>query len=200
MNKREYFDDLACRWDSLPAAPGAGETAARFVERMALGGARRVLDVGCGTGVLVPHLRRALPAAARILQMDFALQMLREGLRTRAVPGLMTLCGDARKIPLAAGSVDAVLCYGIVPHLGDIASAACELLRVLRAGGSLGVGHARDSAALNALHASVGGPVAGDVLPPAAVLAEILRSAGARPVAVEESPGWYFVRVTNGAS
>jgi ubiquinone/menaquinone biosynthesis C-methylase UbiE len=200
MNKREYFDELACRWDRLPAAPDAGEKAARFVERMVLGEARRVLDVGCGTGVLVPHLRRALPNGARIVQMDFALQMLREGLRARPVSGLMALCADARRIPLAAGSVDAVLCYGVLPHLGDMVSAVRELLRVLRPGGSLGVGHAMDSAALNALHAGFGGPVAADVLPPAAVLGEILGSAGAYPVAVEESPGWYFVRVTTGAS
>jgi len=199
MNKRQYFDGLACRWDSLPAAPDAWQKASRFVERMDLGQARRVLDVGCGTGVLVPHLLRVLPPAACVVELDFAAEMVRESLRTHPGAGLVGLCADAQRLPLATGSVDAVLCFGVLPHFDDIHLVTRELLRVLRAGGALGIGHLMDSEGLNAFHAGVGGPVAGDRLPVAAALTAILTSAGAHPVVAEECPGWYFVLATNGA-
>jgi SAM-dependent methyltransferase len=200
MDKRRYFEEIAPRWNGLPAFPGTGEGVVRFVERMALGQARRVLDVGCGTGVLVPHLARVLPAGARTVELDFARQMVRESLQTHGGSGVAGLCADARRLPFATGVFDAVLCFSVLPHIGDAGSLMGELLRVLRPGGSLGICHAMNSAQLNALHAVIGGPVGDDHLAPAAEVGETLRLAGAGSVCAEESPGWYFVSGTKVAS
>ena len=56
------------------------------------------------------------------------------------------------------------------------------------------------SAALNAFHASLGEPVAGDALLPAEELAGILRGFDARHVGWEESSDWYFVSAEKPAS
>lgn len=196
MNKRRYFDDLASRWDALPGPPDAREKTSAFVERMALGHAACVVDVGCGTGVLVQHLARVLPPRARIVELDFAQAMVRESLRKHGTPRVAGVCADARRLPLATGSCHAVLCFGVFPHLGDPRHALGELLRPLRPGGIFGVGHLMDSRDMNAFHASLGEPVAADHLPPVTILAAHLRDAGAHPTLVEEEPGWYCVRAT----
>jgi malonyl-CoA O-methyltransferase len=71
----------------------------------------RVLDVGCGTGLFFSKLRERFPRA-EMIGVDIARPMLEiAGRRTpwlarvlrRGRPGLV--CGDAERLPLAAGSV-----------------------------------------------------------------------------------------------
>ncbi|HSW49261.1 MAG TPA: methyltransferase domain-containing protein, partial [Bryobacteraceae bacterium] len=97
-------------------------------------------------------------------------------------------------LPARSESFDLVLCFGILPHLEDSQEALKELLRVLRPGGALSVGHLAGSRELNAFHGSLNGPVAGDVLPESGALARALAVAGAVQIQTEEDLGWYFVR------
>jgi ubiquinone/menaquinone biosynthesis C-methylase UbiE len=192
--KRTYFSGLAERWDSLPAPPGAAGKVRRFLEKSLSGTARWVLDAGCGTGILLPDLLAMCPPETSIVEMDFAETMLFENVLKSADPRVSRICGDARHVPFAAGCLDLVLCFGVVPHLEDVPSALGELWRLLRAGGTFTVGHIMASRELNAFHRSLEGPVSGDELPPATVLAEMLAQLGARKTQAEEEPGWYFVR------
>jgi ubiquinone/menaquinone biosynthesis C-methylase UbiE len=193
MTLRVYFNELASRWDSLPGPPDAAQRTACFVEKMNLSAARRVLDVGCGTGILVGPLTRTLAPGATVVELDLAEQMLRENLRAHPGTRVAAVCADAMSLPFPSESFDAVLCFGVLPHLGASDSVIGELLRVLRPGGWVGVGHLMDSTQLNALHADLGPPVADDRLPPADVLARTFHRAGAASVVTQEQPGCYFV-------
>jgi SAM-dependent methyltransferase len=92
----------------------------------------RVLDLGAGTGKLTAVLV-GLGADVTAVEPDEA--MLAE-LR-RLVPSARALPGPAEEIPLADGSVDAVLC-GQSMHWFDLTRAVPEIARVLVAGGALG--------------------------------------------------------------
>jgi SAM-dependent methyltransferase len=92
----------------------------------------RVLDLGAGTGKLTAVLA-GLGADVTAVEPDES--MLAE-LR-RQVPSARALHGPAEAIPLADGSVDAVLC-GQSMHWFDMARAVPEIARVLVPGGALG--------------------------------------------------------------
>ena len=96
-------------------------------------GARRVLDLGAGTGKLTRQL------VARGLDV-VAVEPL-DGMRAelvRAVPGARVLAGSAERIPLADGAVDAVLAAQAW-HWVDPPRAVREVARVLAPGGTLGL-------------------------------------------------------------
>ena len=96
-------------------------------------GARRVLDLGAGTGKLTRLLvERGLEVSA----VDPSTGML--DYLERALPGVSVLEGTAETIPLPDGSLDAVV-VGQAWHWFDAARAGAEIARVLRAGGSLGL-------------------------------------------------------------
>ena len=56
--EQQYFDELAARWDELRATDAA--KIERLIGMIGLQAGDRVLDVGCGTGVLVPLSGRPL--------------------------------------------------------------------------------------------------------------------------------------------
>ena len=192
--KQQYFNELAPRWDMLPSPIEAAERVRQFVKRAHRRGARRILDVGCGTGVLVPHLLAECQDAECILEFDFAEGMLVENARKFTDERLARVCGNAGDLPLAFGSFDMVLCFGVLPHLRELPAVLRQLLRLLRPQGALSVGHLMGSGELNAFHRGLGEPVANDYLPPTSDLARMLGVAGFLNIVAEEKPDWYFVR------
>jgi SAM-dependent methyltransferase len=103
------------------------------------------------------------------------------------------LCGDLERPPLREGSLDAVLCLNVLPHLADLDGSLRALRAALRPGGRFAVGHFLSSERLNELHRGIGGPVGGDVLPPARELGARLEATGCRLLAAEEQEDCYLV-------
>jgi len=194
--KRRHFNELASRWDQLPGETEARPRVERFVERAVRPGACRILDVGCGTGILLPYLLKTCQAATCLVELDFAEEMLRENSRKVADQRVWHVCADAQALPFRDEYFDLVLCFGVLPHLTDLHSALKEQLRVLRPSGGFSAGHIMGSQELNAFHRSLGEPICHDTLLPAESLATRLRRLGAMPVAGEEDPEWYFVQAT----
>jgi ubiquinone/menaquinone biosynthesis C-methylase UbiE len=106
--------------------------------------ARRVLDLGCGVGALLPHLHKAAPGAL-IVGLDRTEGMVAWGPRDFPL-----LVGDAAELPFADGSFDAVVMAFMLFHLPQPTAGLAEAWRVLRPGGWIGLltwGTERDSRA-----------------------------------------------------
>lgn len=96
-------------------------------------GARRVLDLGAGTG----KMSRLLVARG----LDVVAVEPSDGMRAAleaAVPDVAVLAGTAESIPLPDGSVDAIV-VAQAWHWVDAERASVECARVLRPGGRLGL-------------------------------------------------------------
>lgn len=97
-------------------------------------GARRIADVGAGTGKLTRVIADAPDAEVVAIDPDPAmLAKLRE-----RVPGVPTFTGTAEQLPLPDASLDAVV-LGQAWHWVDPVAASAEIGRVLRPGGTLGL-------------------------------------------------------------
>ncbi|MCT1479716.1 class I SAM-dependent methyltransferase [Microbacterium sp. p3-SID336] len=132
-------DDKATSFGAQASSYEAGrpeypfEAVAWMLERMP-DGARRIADVGAGTG----KLTRALVAAgdAEVVAVDPDPAML--SALQDAVPGVPTFLGTAERMPLPDASVDAVV-LGQAWHWVEPVAASAEVGRVTRAGGVLGL-------------------------------------------------------------
>lgn len=109
------------------------ETAAWLRETIGLGPGRRVLELGAGTGKFLPHL---LATGADVTALEPVPAMRAE--LARLNPGVTAIDGTAEHIPLASGSLDAVVCAQSF-HWFANAAALAEIRRVLRPGGVLGL-------------------------------------------------------------
>ena len=82
-DKQTYFNNLAARWDEIPRSEDYSAGVRRFVERACAGAAGRILDAGCGTGILLPAILAVCPGARTVIELDFAEAMLRENAKLR---------------------------------------------------------------------------------------------------------------------
>lgn len=147
---RAFFATRAATWDTrfgddLPAYATAVTEA-----DLTAGGV--VVDIGCGTGRALPALRDAVGPRGVVIGLDLTPQMLSAAQAHADRAGADLILGDARHLPFADASVDAVFAAGLLTHLPDAESGLRELARITRPGGRLVIFHPSGRAALAARH------------------------------------------------
>lgn len=189
-SKQKFFDDMAPQWDSCGKQEEC-EGQAEFVRRATEHSPAAILDAGCGTGVLVPHLRKLHPEAA-ITELDFSRAMLEVNKSKHSEENIDYVCGSIEDAPLPTASFDAILCFNALPHF-NIKRALQHSAELLKPQGRLAIGHLMSSAELNGFHANVHGPVMHDHLPVAAEVSKMASNTGLTVLCAEERAGWYFI-------
>jgi ubiquinone/menaquinone biosynthesis C-methylase UbiE len=119
-----------------------------------IGASERILDLGCGTGVVARVLRERLGGGAAIVGID-ASQPLIEVARSLE-PELDFRVGTAAALPFADASFDLVLCHDIRKLEPDHPGALREVLRVLSPRGRLLAGWSLDDVGLGPMLAESG--------------------------------------------
>jgi SAM-dependent methyltransferase len=147
---RAFFAPRAAGWDTKFGDDLPAYTAAVVEAGIAPGAV--ALDVGCGTGRALPALREAVGPTGTVLGVDLTPQMLSTAAGQGRHRGAQLFLGDARQLPLRAGSIDAIFAAGLVQHLPDPAAGLRELARVTRPSGRLVIFHPSGRAALAARH------------------------------------------------
>lgn len=89
---------------------------------------RRLLDVGCGTGIVAAHFQRAGYA---VTGLDSSRAML-ERARTRLGDGAVLIHGDAADFTVAEEFPLALSTYDIPNHIGDLAGIRSYLACMFR--------------------------------------------------------------------
>jgi 2-polyprenyl-6-hydroxyphenyl methylase/3-demethylubiquinone-9 3-methyltransferase len=135
----EYYEAMDELWWD-PAGPAAILHAVNrprvgfYLQQLGDLGGRRVLDAGCGGGLVA---RELAAAGAEVVGVDRSRGSL--GVASRAVGAIGSFApaqGRLERLPFAAGAFDAVVAADVLEHLPDLPAAVAELARVLAPGGS----------------------------------------------------------------
>jgi ubiquinone/menaquinone biosynthesis C-methylase UbiE len=151
--RSEYFDNLSVSWDDLGPAPSAAVIRS-FLSGLAIRPGATVVDLGTGTGLLIPYIFEYQPE--KVIAADLSAKMLA---KVRAKHGdafgdkLSLLQTDIHHCGLAGHSVDAVICNGAYPHFHDQPLALAEMNRIMKPGGVLAINHFACKEFINSVHA-----------------------------------------------
>lgn len=120
-------------------ASPAKEAAARWFELVPLAEGQRVLDAGCGIGLMLPRLARAVGPSGHVTGLDHSVDLLeraRERLRAEAVDGWAeTRPGDINHLPFPGAAFDVASTERVLMHQEDPTATLRELRRVVKPGG-----------------------------------------------------------------
>lgn len=141
-----YFQSSAAYWEGIYRGrklqpliyQQRHDTAVRWIERLRLTRGSRILEVGCGAGLLAAELAAAGHSVEAIDSTPAMVDMTRRQANAVGVDGRVRVsAGDVHALDLPDECFDLVVALGVVPWLHSEAKALAEMRRVLKPGGYL---------------------------------------------------------------
>ncbi len=125
LSSRSFFDARAAQWDAMVYHDPEKLDALFRLLRLQPG--ETVLDVGTGTGILIPRILRAVGPEGRCIALDLSSEMLKEARRRVQRHGgedrTQLLCADflqaEANLETATLDADVIIAYSCFPHFSD---------------------------------------------------------------------------------
>lgn len=187
-----FFENYAGTWDR--DRKENREKLQLLMDLAAIPRGAYVMDIGCGTGVLLPYLRRAVGDAGMVEGLDFSKKMIEKAKEKFAhLDRLVFTEANVLKCTLSAEKYDCLVGLNIYPHIaGQFHEFIKRAYAALRLGGSLIIMHDMPRSAVNAIH---GEGQTGYALPAVDILETMLIGAGFSVVMAMDTDTYYFVKV-----
>ena len=142
-----FFDRLAPDWDAEMIR--SDEIIAAILDNAGVMAGKDVLDVACGTGVLIPdYLARSVGSVTAI---DISPKMAAIAREKFPQEKVTVLCGDVEETVFDR-LFDCVVVYNAFPHFPDPERLIARLSALLKPGGTLTVAHGMSREKIDAHH------------------------------------------------
>lgn len=190
--RKEYFGNYAADWDKNFTAEDL-QVLSDLIAEFGLKPGDRVVDLGCGTGVLFDILRREIGISGLVVGIDFSLAMVRKAHQNFPFRNCPAVNAEAENLPLKDANFDMVISFASFPHFSNHPRVVREISRVLRKGSRLYILHLLGSEELAQHHHDADAAVADDCLPDEDCMKKILGEAGFTAINIIDKSGLYLV-------
>ena len=155
-----FFDRLAPDWDAEMVRND--EVIGMILDNAGVSEGKNVLDVACGTGVLIPdYLNRRV---ASVTAVDISPKMAEIAKRKYPQENVTVICGDVEETDFGR-LFDCIVVYNAFPHFQDPERLIRILAEKLEAGGSLTVAHGMSREKIDAHHHGAASHVSNGLMP-----------------------------------
>lgn len=172
MNQREFFNSVADKWDNM-----CNHDEIKIKKILDLIGIKensKILDIGTGTGVLIPFLLDRIGKTGKITAIDISDKMIEIAKKKFKAENLTFINADVLKHDIERNYYDLAICYSMFPHFEDKKDAIKKINEYLKIKGKLVICHSQSRNEINNLHKNVSEVVSKDVLPEVAVIKKYL--------------------------
>lgn len=192
--RRAFFDAHAHGWEERGYPADVRGRLEVLVDCFGIVPGEKILDVGCGEGVLVPYLLDRLGPSGFVVELDNSLEMLK-GAARKSARQIQCVWAGVETLPLVDADFDRVICFASFPHFANPVKALKQIHRVLKSAGTLVIAHllSRDEIARHHAKSTV---VLGDELPEEAAMRELMTQTGFCVRRLEDRPGRYLLIAT----
>jgi SAM-dependent methyltransferase len=136
-------ETLAARLEFRGKDPTFTRWREAYLDRLALAPGARVLDLGCGTGVVARGIAARPGFTGQVVGLDQSPRLIEAARRLASEEGLADRVGfevgDAQELPYPAAAFDAVVAHTTISHVGEPLALLMEAARVVRPGGRIAI-------------------------------------------------------------
>jgi ubiquinone/menaquinone biosynthesis C-methylase UbiE len=142
----DYFESTAAYWKTVYSGQRLlstiyrerHNTALAWIQHLDLHPSARILEVGCGAGLMTSALARCGYIVEALDPTMAMLRMIRNDGADQSVQGRIRVhSADVHALPFQAGTFELVIAIGVIPWLHSERLALQEMQRVLKPGGYL---------------------------------------------------------------
>jgi ubiquinone/menaquinone biosynthesis C-methylase UbiE len=189
--QKDFFNEKAATWDKITIHNL--EKVQYITELIGIHSHNRILDVGTGTGIMIPFYEKYLVDGSAVA-VDYSKKMI-EAARSKYPetkhPLISYLVSDVYELNYDA-DFDLVVCYSCFPHFVDQPLAVKILSKALKKGGRLVVAHSDSAKTINGVHMNGGVEIGNDFLPSMEHLKQMMKESGLA-VTLERDDEDYFI-------
>lgn len=195
MDCRAFFDKLAPTWDNHEYLSTPDRVRA-ILNHIGLRRSMSVLDLGTGTGILIPYVAELIGSEGHLTAVDFSKEMLSRAVKKysgiQPPPVFLLSDFETQSIP---GVYDHILLYCVYPHISRPVDTIRHLIdNNLAPDGTITIAFPCEAKVINEIHRRRN--ASGTPLPEPAELASMLRQNSINASVALSTPTAYIVNIT----
>jgi len=190
-SRKKYFESYTDEWDKMFTAEDL-EILSFLIDSFNIQTGARVVDLGCGTGILFDMLRRKVGKDGIVVGVDFCSEMVRKARQNFPFETICEIDADVEYLPLKERCFNCAISFAAFAHFTDPRKVIKEVARVLKSGGQFHIVHLMGSKELGDYHHRTGGPVANDHLPSDEDMIALFKHGNFNNAKITDHPGLYL--------
>ncbi len=191
--QREFFNESAETWDkNVYHDPVKLE---KIINALELRQGYKVLDVGSGTGVMIPYLYNKIKNSGIIVALDISEKMISIAEQKHppsTFPNIKFIVQDINEFQLK-NEYEVILCYSCFPHFSDQSNSIKKLVEGLKSEGKLMIAHSQSRKAINNIHKKSKTIVSKDRLPTIKQISKMLINSSLEIVKSIDNDEMFFI-------
>jgi demethylmenaquinone methyltransferase/2-methoxy-6-polyprenyl-1,4-benzoquinol methylase len=192
-SKRKYFDNLAEKWDKIVSHDR--EKLNKIISHLNVERGQEILDVGTGTGILIPLLSKKLQDKGHITAIDISPKMIqkaKEKYPQKEYPNVKFIISDILKFDFKK-KYDLIILYSCLPHIKQKKQLIQHLSKGLKDSGKLVIAHSESREKINKRHRNMNTIISGDLLPKSEEIKALMIKMNLEVIKISDNESMFLV-------
>ncbi|MGE4384316.1 MAG: class I SAM-dependent methyltransferase [Endomicrobiaceae bacterium] len=192
MKRKHFFNINADTWDNH-INPYKEKRITGLMMLLQLKETDSIIDIGSGTGILVPYLRKLIKNDSNITELDFSKCMIDKA-KEKFGNKINYIVSSVEKLNIKDNSFSKAVIFNSFPHFEDKQKALFEVFRILKNNAIILLAHSDSKNVVNNRHKEIGGVIANDVFQSNDNMICMFKKAGFKKIEITDNNDVFYIK------